>query len=199
MLMMVCSFALAQNQSNTNNSEPKATFEVTVNGKKYNVSENEDLKLDTLLKPTISIKLSDYKKFKSSAISFDYPRHLSYTFEQDYAYKSWTLSGNSLVVLVFEMDVNTPLTSLVSEMIKKFGKKNCVVEDFEKELGHKMCTGKKINVTLAGQKLVLECFELKLNDFKSHFIYFQDLIENNENSKEYETGFNIINSSIIYN
>lgn len=188
----------AQNSTNGNNGEPKSTFEVTISGRKYEVAETEELVLDTLLKPKISIKLSDYKKFQNSAISFNYPSNLSYEFSQDFGYKNWTLSGNTAVVLIFEIDAKTTISTLVDEMVKNFGKKNCKVEDYQKKLGESNLEGRKISVSLAGQHLILECLEIKSTGFKSRFIYFQDAIEDNQNSKEYEKVFNIINSSIVF-
>jgi len=188
-----------QDLKNTSNTEPRSGFEVNINGKIYKALENEEFTIDTLLlKPKITIKLSANKKFDNSSISFEYPRNLSFEFTQDFGYKNWTLSGNSLVVLVFEIDAKTQLTNLVNEMISKFGKENCVVEDFQNQLGSKKCNGKRINVSLAGQKLVLECYEIKLDDFKSRFIYFQDTLEDNVHSKEFSDGFKVIGSTIIF-
>ena len=87
------------------NTEPKTNFELIINGKKYLVSEDEELKLDTAIsRPSITIKLSPLKKFDNNAISFQYPRHLTFEFEQDFGYKSWTFSGNSTVIMLFEND-----------------------------------------------------------------------------------------------
>ncbi len=199
LLTTVCYYSQSQNLNISGNTEPQSIFKVSIHGKTYDVSENDELKLDTLiLNPTISIKLSDYKIFETSAISFEYPRHLSYEFEQDFGFKNWTFSGNNMVILVFEIDAETTLTSLINEMVKKFGKKNCVIEDFQKKLGHKMLDGKKLFVSLVGQNLVLECYEIKLNDFKSRFIYFQDTLDENKHSNEYEKGLSMINSTIIF-
>src|SRR6478736_1532466 len=105
LLSTSCFYSQSQDLKNIGNTEPLSIFKLTINGKTYNVSENEELKLGSVISnPTISIKLSDYKVFKTSAISFKYPRNLSYEFAQDLGYKNWTFSGNSLVVLVFEID-----------------------------------------------------------------------------------------------
>ncbi len=196
--IFLCLNSQAQGLKDKNNIEPKSIFEVNVNGKKYQISEDEELKIDALLKPTISIKLSEYKNFDNSSISFRYPGHLSFEFEQDFGYKNWTFSGNSLVVILFELDAKTSLTTLIDETVKKFGKENCVVEDFQKELGHRKWNSKKINVSLVGQKLELTYYEIILNDFKSRFIYFQDSMQDDMNSTEYKQGFNIIDSTLIF-
>jgi hypothetical protein len=197
--LILCLSGRAQEIKNKSHLEPKSTFQVTVNGKNYEVSEEEDLKIDTLkLKATISIKLSKRKKFDNSSISFEYPRHLAFDFEEDAGYKSWTFTGNSLVIIIFELDAETPLSALVEEWVKKFGVKNCVVKDFQKQLGPKKWKGSQLTVSLVGQKLDIDCYEIVLNDNKSRFIYVQDTLEENLHSKEYEEGLIILNSSIKF-
>jgi hypothetical protein len=196
MLVLSCFNALSQK---TSSNEPKASFELTINGKKYELSENEPLKLDTTFsKPTISIKMADYKKFDNSGISFQYPKHMSYQFEQDYGYKLWTFNGNDLVVMLFEIEAKTTLESLTEELVKKFGKQNCTVTGFQRELGHKKCAGNKITVTLIGEKLTIDCYEVKLDDFKSRFIYFQNTLKDGAIQKESTDGLNTINSTIKF-
>jgi hypothetical protein len=199
LICMLASCLPVQAQDQKNNTEPKSNFEVTINGKKIKIAEDEEFIIDSVLvKPTISIKLSALKKFENASISFDYPKHLTFEFEQDYGFKNWTLSGNSFTIMVFEMDAKTTLSSLTAEMVKKFGKKNCVTEDFEKELGNLKCAGKSLTVKLAGQKLLMDCYEIVLNDFKSRFIYFQDVFTDDQHSAEYQEWFNTINSSIKF-
>lgn len=197
-LLIFCPDAQSQNSS-TAREEPGAIFEITINGKSYPILQGESLKLDSIIdKPVISVKLSDYKIFNKSSLSFRYPAFMSYEFQQDFGFKNWTLNGNNLSILFFEMDAETNLNMLVSEMVKKFGKKNCSVEDFRKELGNKTCDGKKLFVSLIGQKLVLECYEIKLNDYKSRFLYFQDVITEEQHSKEYYSALEMVNSTIVY-
>src|SRR5580693_1297261 len=74
----------AQESKDSTSPEPKNSFEVLINGKNYRVVEGESLKLDTILsKPTISIRLSDRKKFETASLSFEYPKHLSYEYEMN--------------------------------------------------------------------------------------------------------------------
>lgn len=191
-------FGITQDQKSETGTEPKSTFVLTINGKQYEVAEGEELNLDTMLRPRISIKLSEMKKFENSTFSFQYPRNLSYEFSQDFGYKNWTLTGNSVIVLMFELDAKTTVAELVEEMTKKFGRKNCRIENFQKKVGGRNLEGQKMYITLAGQKLTMECLEIKSSDFKSRFIYFQDSIEDDKNSTEYDKVTSIINSSIIY-
>lgn len=92
--MVLCSFlqtALAQDPGTIKNygKESIATFEIKINGKKYLVKEDEVLRLDsTFSKPSISIKLTDYRTFINDAVSFQYPGYLSFAYEEDEGYKN---------------------------------------------------------------------------------------------------------------
>ncbi|MEP6845357.1 MAG: hypothetical protein ABI861_05115 [Panacibacter sp.] len=190
----------AQENNIKSSKEPKSSFELKINGKIYLIKEEEELKLDTILSnPSISIKLSDFKKFDNSHISFQYQRHLSFEYEEDEGYKNWTLSGNNIVVLMFEFDVDVPFSEFIGEMVTKFGKENSSVVDFKKQLGGKDFNGKKLSVSIAGQKLDLDFYEIKLGDNKSRYIEFQNTLDdNNSSSEEYLTVFNKINSTIVF-
>jgi hypothetical protein len=202
-LLVIFSFlnASAQEEKDSSEGEPKNSFEVFINGRKYRVIEGEILTLDTtLLKPSISIRLSDRKKFETASLSFEYPKHLSFEYENSPGLKTWTLNGNSLVVVLFELDGKTPLNTLTDAMAKKFGKKNCSVEDFQKEFGHKLLDGKRLHVTLAGTRLIIDFYEIISGDAKTRFISFQDTIKDNgDTSEDFNKGFQMINSSISFN
>ena len=90
-------------ETNSGSTEPKFSFELKINGKTYLIKEGEEIMLDSVFKkPSVSIKISDYKKFDNTHVSFQYQRHLSFEYEEEDAYRSWTFSGNNIVVLLFE-------------------------------------------------------------------------------------------------
>ena len=197
-LLLKFSLAFGQQKNDTYKSEPKTIFEVTVNGKKYHISETEQLNLDTLVKPVISIKQSSYKKFENSSYSFSYPRNLSFEYSGQPAIQSWTLNGNSVVIMVFEMPMEIPLQTLTNGMITKFGASNCKTQDFTHKLGDKECKGQTLKVKLVGQNLTLECYTIRSDKNGSSFLIIQDTIENANHSEEYSNISESINSSITY-
>ncbi len=201
-LMLIFSFlnASAQEAKDSGAIEPKNRFEIIINGKTYQVVEGQILTLDsTFSKPSISIKLSERKKFEAASLSFEYPKHLSFEYEKSIGLRTWTLSGNSLVVTLFELDAKVPLNTLTEQMVKKFGKKNCTVEDFNKELGHRLINGKRLHVNLAGAAIIIDFYEIISGDAKSRFLSMQDTIKDNgESSDEFNEGFQVINSSIKF-
>jgi hypothetical protein len=201
-LLLIFSFlsAGAQDSRDSAAMEPKNRFEITIDGKTYQVVEGQVLKLEsTLAKPSISIKLSDLKKFEAASLSFEYPKHFSFEYEKDTGVTIWTLNGNNVVVTLFELDAKIPMNTLVQPMIKKFGKQNCTVEDFKKELGHQLTNGKRLHVKLAGSNLIIDFYEINFGDAKPRIMSFQDTIKDNgESSDEFKAGFQVINSSIKF-
>jgi len=201
-LILIFSFlnASAQESRDSGAIEPKNRFEITINGKTYQVVEGQILTLDpTLSKPSISIKLLDRKKLETASLSFEYPKHLSFEYEKDTGLKTWTLNGNSLVVTLFELEAKIPLNTLIEPMVEKFGKNNCTVEDFKNELGHKLINGKRLHVKLAGTNITIDFYELISGDAKSRIISFQDIIKDNgDSSDEFNAAFQMINSSIKF-
>jgi hypothetical protein len=200
--MLIFSFlgARAQGAKDSGAMEPKNRFEITIDGKTYQVVEGQVLQLEsTLSKPSISIKLSDLKKFEAASLSFDYPKHLSFEYEKDSGVTTWTLNGNSLVVTLLALDAKIPLNTLIEPMIKKFGKKNCTVEDFKKEFGHHLTNGKRLHVNLAETNMTIDFYEINSGDGKSRIMTFQDMVKDNgESSEEFKAGFQMINSSIKF-
>jgi hypothetical protein len=200
--MLVFSFlnASAQEAKDSGAIEPKNRFELIINGKSYDAIEGQPLTLDsTVSKPSISVKLSDRKKFAASSLIFDYPRHLSFEYEKSASLKTWTLSGNKLVVTLFELDGHIPLNALIESIVTRFGKENCTVEDFKKEFGHQLTDGKRLNVKLAGTNLIMDFYALVSRDAKSRIISFQDTPKDNgDSSDEFNAGFQMIDSTMKF-
>jgi len=180
--------------------QPKQTFILKINGKEYLLNEGEELKIDSFLnKPVISISLPDYKTFIAKPVSFQYPHNMAYEFEKEEGVSTWTLNGNELVIMFFEFAEEVKAESLAKEMMKKFGEKNCQLGNTSKKLGGKTLNGKKLNISLAGQKLTMDLLEVKLGDGKSRLLVFQDSVEDFDNpSEEAATTLKLIDNTISY-
>jgi hypothetical protein len=187
-------------QDANKHKEPQSTFVIKINNTEYPLTDGEELKIDSTFKnPTVSVKLSDYKKFNDGGVSFKYSKHFSYAFSEDVGYKSWILSGNDFIIMLFEIDNETYMDVIIDNMVKQFGKKNCSIELTKKELGNKYLDGKRINVKLAGQNLTIDFYEIKLDDNKSRFISFQDTVDANlTQTEESIKTINLIDNTIKY-
>jgi hypothetical protein len=73
------------------------------------------------------------------------------------------------------------------------------VEDFEKEFGHQLTSGKRLHVKLVGTNIIIEFYPLVSGEAKSRIIYFQDTIKDNgDSSDEFNAAFQMINSTIKF-
>ena len=178
------------------NSEPLMNLDIYVNGEKFQIKDGDTLNISNT---QIIVKSSDFMTFDFGVLSFEYPKYFAYSFEEDFTYKNWTLDGNDLVIMYFEIGAEAELDMFIKEMVKQFGKKNCDVIDHSAQIGDLDLKGKRIIVELLGQKLTYDMYKLESNDFNSHFIAFQDSKnEDGSDSKESIETMNIINTTIKY-
>ncbi len=194
-LVLLSFTVLAQDKS-----EPKSSFTLSINGEPYTVTEGQLLKLDhDITKPVITVKLAENKQFDNSFASFLFPRNFSYEYEEETGFKNWTLAGNDLTILLFELDGASGTQDLAENMIKKFGKKNCKLETASRKLGGQTLEGHQLHVTLVGQKLNIDILKLKSDETKSRFMILQDTPkEDGTDSDESAKAIGIIDMSLNY-
>jgi len=192
----------AQDTINTAGIEPKTQFQLNVNDTFYFLNEKELLNIgETLVKPKVSIQLADFKKFNSGYVSFEYPRPYTFEYSEEpgASFKSWTLSGNNITVILFQFGVTVSIDDMMEEMQSKFGKRNCKVTSFRKKLGIKTCEGRRLGVSLAGQLLNMDFYILSSTGENSIFIAFQSTLnDDGTDTKDYKAGFKTIDNSISY-
>jgi hypothetical protein len=181
--------------------DSKSNIILKINGKEYTLKEGDEIKLDaTFINPTISVKLSDQQRFETDSISFSYPKSYSYASSKEAGANTWTLNGDNFVIIYFEFAVNVELDNVVEEIVSKFAKDNCISEDYQQKLGEKKLSGKRLRVTIAGEKLTMDFLEIKLKDLKTRIIIFQDSKKvDGSSSDEREATLNLIDSTIKYN
>ena len=193
--LLICSIAASFAQD-TENEKPKSAFIITVDGKEYTVTEGEELNVNNAV---VSVKLSPFRTFKNDFVSFNYPSNFSYSYESEAFYKNWSLDGSDYVVMLFEIGVKTTLDVFVDEMVGQFGKQNCTTERTSKILGGKNLKGKKINVNIVGQKLIIDFLEIPSTEDKSLFIALQDVLDDNGSAtQESRKTLKIVNESIKF-
>jgi hypothetical protein len=158
-------------QSSVDQARPVLKLNVVIDGKQFSINDGDTLRYDS---KSIVVTSSKYMTFDNEALSFDFPKHFSCDFEQDNAYKNWTLDGDDFVIMYFVIDVQVGTDVFVKEMIDKFGKKNCSISDRRTRLGNIDLSGKRLNVTLVGVKLTYDIFSLNTTDGKTHYLAFQD-------------------------
>jgi hypothetical protein len=200
LLLLTISAIFAQDKNNNPFLEPKNQFKVEVDSKEYFYSEGDELEINhSATKSKLKIELLGFKKFDSGTVSFHYPSNFAFEVDKDFGYNNWTFDGNNVVILYFEIDNDMKMQEYIDLMVEQFGKKNCKTEKKQIQLGNKTLSGTRINITLVGQLLSLEFFEIPLNDFKTRFIAFQDSKdEEGNNSKELADTIKMVNNTINF-
>ena len=194
LLLLACVYVSVVGQETE--KAPKMKLELTFNGQSHQITDGDTISVDG---NEIIIKTLDYLTFDKGVVKFSYPKYFAYEFEEDYAFKNWTLNGSDFVIMYFELGVYTELDALTGEMVKSFGVDNCKVEEKKTKIGEIELSGKRIDVEILGQKLTYDLYRLESNDAKSHFIAFQDSKkENGGDSNEYREGLKILNKTLIY-
>ncbi|MEM9820561.1 MAG: hypothetical protein AAF985_05795 [Bacteroidota bacterium] len=165
--------SLAQAPAKSSTKEaPKSIFIIQVNGKEQVLSEGQDYQIDA--NTSISVKLADFRQFDIGTISFDYPSNFGFSYEEDLGYKNWTLDGNDFLIFYFEFDAKVEKTEFINEMLVQFGEGNYQVEEKPINVGAKLTDGTRANISILGQIITIECFELGQGEDLSRFIVFQD-------------------------
>ena len=173
---LLLSSAFAQEKRAGEAAKQPAVFVLTINDKEYPVTEGEALKLDgNFTNPVVSVKAAPYAKFDNGKVAFKYKNNSTYDYSETSGNRTWTFDDSDCVVFLFELDALVKVDAITNNVIAQFGKKNCKTEAVTKKVGDRVLSGVRINVTLAGQKLVQEYYDLDLKDTKTNIIAFQNL------------------------
>lgn len=169
-------------------SEPAATYTLQVDGKKLPLTLGNEV-ASNIAGQQIRFKLSrqPFRQFNKSGVQFQYP--VEYGFEADDSQPGvtvWTLtSGNSILMLHRFSKLPVPKlgADMVSEITKQFGDKNVDASPMTLFLKGRKVPGKRLNISLAGQKLVQDIYAFSTTK-NSFVLVLQDVPEKGKPSAE---------------
>ena len=156
--------------------EVTTTYEVTLNGQKFDVSaetttnvivDGKELKLSAREKPE--------KAFSDGNISFAFPATHAVSKEVEDETTTWTLDGQDNVLILLKIKGVNPTgvgKETVQSLKRQYGTKskesNCKVT-----LGNETVNGRKITSEIAGQTITQEVYELKVGS-DGYILIIQD-------------------------
>jgi hypothetical protein len=174
--------------------EPQLKIEVVTNEKKLFLNDGDTIELQG---EPVTIRIQKVRTFQLAGLEFEYPRDYGFKFVEDATFRSWVFDGNSFVIMLFEFQEKHDLQQIVREMVNRFGKKNCRVEDKKIRLNQLELKGRRINVMLLGAELTFDLFPIELPGNKSFFLAFQDTkSENGADSIEGHETMDLVAQSI---
>ena len=172
---------------------PSQKLEISIDGKNFVVNENDTLKYDN---KSIIVKLSKNLVFNFGKLNFNYPKHFAFQNEKDLGVNIYSLDGNSFVITYFDFEIEVKSENIISEMIKKFGKKKCKTSSKKIILNNIELVGTRIDIDLLEIKLTYDIFEIENKGHKTNLISFQDTKnEDGSDSKESIETLDVINNS----
>jgi hypothetical protein len=178
--------------------EPATMLEVTVGGKVQKVSEGSAFDVNGT---SVTARVSDVKTLATGAVDFDYPRHFAFEYDGSVeGMRQWTLDGNNVVLMLFEIDGAAEVKDFEEGMAERFGKKNCKGSNTSLRLGGKELQGRRLDITLAGTALSMDMLKLPESDGKTRVLFIQDTkTDSGGTSDESKDTVKLLDRTIRYN
>jgi hypothetical protein len=155
-------------------AEPEAQYELQINNKPVALTLEKEMWVGMKAGPTrVKLVRSPLRLFDKSGVRFQYP--VDYTFEADDSDPNvliWTLSGTNSAIMVQQfgkVTAPTLINAVIGEAIKLYGRGNVKLSPVTFDLGSRKLQGKRLNVTLAKQKLMQEFYSF--GTAKNSFIF----------------------------
>lgn len=199
LLPLPCVLLLASLNLNaqTDTSEPPIMLDVSVGGKVTKVGEGSAFDVNGT---PVTVRVSDTKHLSTGTMSFDYPRHFGFEYDGSTSgMKQWSLDGNNVVILIFELDSEGDVDDFEEGMIERFGKKNCKASNTSRKLGGREVSGRRLDINMAGTALYMDMLELPAASGGSTFLFFQDTKSDSGGvSDEGRDTMDVVDRSITY-
>lgn len=178
-------YAQSVPEPKTYDKEPPSVFEVHLNGRTYEITEGEIVKIDTMIRPQFHIRQLPEKKFENTFCTFNYPKNLTFGYDKDGPVTTWTLDGADMVVMVYDLENLGDLNSITSTVVEQFGGKPSDITDTTVNFGGRTLNGKVVNIRLAGELLCQEYYRVTFPNGRGGYIMFQDSMNDGVHSAEY--------------
>jgi len=158
---VVCSSyaVLIADTAQKNEAEPPMSFELVIDGNATPVELDKPVKVTVHGKETtIRLAAKPTRLFRKAGISFDYPRHMAFEYDDSTpGLRIWSLDGNNTVLMLLKYDMPikpaNALNLMVSQLVGQYGRSNSKVSASSIELGDSKLSGKRITASIAGEKL----------------------------------------------
>ncbi|MFN7733552.1 MAG: hypothetical protein ACK5OB_16770 [Pirellula sp.] len=165
-------------------TEPPLKYTLKVGDQSIDINEGETARLEGVFtNPEVTLTTQPFREFTYQGISFRYPSKFVFEADLDDAnYKNWTLSGNDFKIMYFVLNARLTTSDFAKSMMGKFGLENCELANApQMKFGDKSLSGTTLNVTLAGNKLVIDIYGVSSNGKQTKLLVLQDDLDDSGN------------------
>ncbi len=198
--LFICAIDVAAAFAVDESAEPPLKYVVKVGGKTVTMSEGQPVRFEgSFTNPEVSFEPQSYRVFPYAGVSFNYPK--AFVFEADVSdsdAKNWTMSGNDLTIMYFEIEGQLTSADFANNMISEFGQENAQVSNPNAaiELGSQKLTGTTLRVKIASHRMEMDVYKVPSSGSKTRLFVVQDNLDDaGKRSKEWKRTLAMIKPS----
>jgi len=143
-------------------TEPPLLYTLEIDGKAHTVALDTPVTIAGDFKdPKVVLKASSTRRFNHGGVAFDYPAFFTWEASiEGPSEKTWTLSGNDFVIMVFEMPGPVSADEFSKGMAEQFHEGRTRLSTTDRLIGGRKREGQLLRVSIAGTELRLEIYAL---------------------------------------
>jgi hypothetical protein len=156
-------------------SEPPQKFSLEVDGAPREIRPGEVIEIEATGTVKLKLSVAPHRLFEYGGVRFEYPSAFGFEAEIDEASASWTLDGNSVVLILLEI----PETEMSHEEMAQSIAENYedpAIESCAFEFGETRCDGTRITAELAAQRMSQEVYAIP-SENGVRFLIVQDSLD----------------------
>jgi hypothetical protein len=158
--------------------EPPLLQVLEIDGKAIEIKEGVPVQIKGDFKdPTVVLKVAPYRIFPYVGMQFRYPR--GFAFEADHSVEGlgiWTLTGNDLTIMVFDMAGEMTTAEFAETMMEQFGRDQCHVTnaDAKETFGKRTLEAYEFRCKIVGETMDVTLFQVSRKGGRSRMLALQE-------------------------
>lgn len=181
-------------QSLAQDPEPPQTFQLTVDGETYDITEDQEIEIESSGKAKIRLTASPTRNFTYGGFNFLYPTHFSFECEHTADSRQWVLDGNDVVIMIFAFtDVELSTREFAESLKASYD--DAELDSCSAKFGGKRRSGTELRATVEGEELTQQVFDFPTKDGTRLFIIQDILIDKNKHTPEHQHILKLLDKS----
>jgi hypothetical protein len=161
--------------------EPPMVYTLTVGDQKVALIEGQPVRVEgQFTNPMVQLSVEPCRVFLQDGVAFHYPDFFTHEADvNDTEAMTWTLSGNDVTLMWFDLVGDVSAAGMAEAMIGQFGRENChlAAGDARLLLSGKPHVGVSLKVQLAGERLSIDLYRVSDQEGRSKLLVLQDVLD----------------------